>query len=194
MGERTHVTRALHVVLAAERVHPHAKAANVARRHRQIGHGHHHGRTLGVFGHTQAVINRTVARGGVGPRRSAQHLSVDAGDFGECLGAVLGQADEIEPGFERGLVAALINKVVVHEPFGGHHMRDRIEHRHVSAGHELQVVLRLNVRRAHQIDRARVDHDQICTLSQPALHARAEHGVRVGRVGADHHNGVGLLD
>ena len=72
-------------------------------------------------------------------------------------------------------------------------MRDRIQHRHIGAGHQLQVVLRLNVGRAHQVDRARIDHDQIRTLTQPALHARAENGVGVGRVGTDHHDGVGLL-
>ena len=54
-------------------------------------------------------------------------------------------------------------------------------------------MFRLNVRRAHQIDRTRIDHDQIRTLAQAALHARAEHRVSIGGVGADHHDGVGLL-
>ena len=193
MGERAHVAGALHVVLTTERVHAHPETADIACGHREVGHGHHHSRPLGVLGDTEAVVNRAVTRGGVGPCRSAKRLSVHAGDFGERFRAVLGQADKIEPGLKRSLVAALIDKVVVHEPFGGHHVRNRIKHRHVGAGHKLQVVLRLNVRRAHQIDRTRIDHDQVRTFAQPALHARAEHGVSIGRVGADHHDGVGLL-
>ena len=112
-----------------------------------------------MLGDTEAVVNRAIAGGGEGPGRGAHHPRIHASDLGERLGAVFGQADEIQPGFKRRLVTALIDKVVVHEAFGGHHVRDRIEHRHVGAGHQLQVVLRLNVRRAHQIDRTRIDHD-----------------------------------
>ena len=122
MGEGAHVAGALHVVLSPQRVHAHAKAADIACRHRQIGHGHHHSRALRVLGDTEAVVNRAVAGGGEGPGRGAHHPRIHASDLGERLGAVFGQADEIQPGFKRRLVTALIDKVVVHEAFGGHHM------------------------------------------------------------------------
>ena len=40
--ERAHVARALHVVLAAQRVDADAVAADVAGGHRQVGQAHHH--------------------------------------------------------------------------------------------------------------------------------------------------------
>ena len=42
------------------------------------------------------------------------------------------------------------------------------------------------MRRAHEIDAARIDDDQLRSLAQPLLHARSEHRMRVGRIGADH--------
>ena len=52
-------------------------------------------------------------------------------------------------------------------------------------GHELQVVVRLDVRRLHEVDAARIGHDQPRALAQALLHARGEDGVPVGRVRAD---------
>jgi hypothetical protein len=40
-------------------------------------------------------------------------------------------------------------------------MRHRGDHRDVGAGLELQVVVGLHMRRAHQVDAARVDDDQL---------------------------------
>ena len=70
--ERAHVARALHVVLAAQRIHADAVAADVAGRHREIGDRHHRGRALAVFGDAKAVIDRAVAAGGIEPRGGAQ--------------------------------------------------------------------------------------------------------------------------
>ena len=50
------------------------------------------------------------------------------------------------------------------------------------------------MRRAHQIDAARIDDDQLRALAQPLLHARGEDRMRVGRIGADHHDDIGLVD
>ena len=44
--ERAHVARTLHVVLAAQRIHADAFAADVAGRHREIRDAHDHGRAL----------------------------------------------------------------------------------------------------------------------------------------------------
>ena len=59
--ERAHVARTLHVVLAAQRIHADAFAADVAGRHREIGDAHHHRRALRVFGDAEAVVDRGVA-------------------------------------------------------------------------------------------------------------------------------------
>src|ERR1700752_2895866 len=58
--ERPHVAGALHVVLAAQRVHADAVATDIAACHRQVGHAHHHRRTLAVFGHPEAVVDGAI--------------------------------------------------------------------------------------------------------------------------------------
>ena len=50
------------------------------------------------------------------------------------------------------------------------------------------------MRRAHQIDAARIDDDELGALAQPLLHLRGEHGMGVGRIGADDQDDVGLVD
>ena len=79
--ERAHVARALHVVLAAQRVHADADAADVAGRHGEVRHAHDHGRALAVLGDAEAVIDRAVAAGRVEPRRGADIGGGDAGDL-----------------------------------------------------------------------------------------------------------------
>ena len=63
--ERAHVARALHVVLAAQRVHADAVAPDVAGGHGEVGHAHHHRGALAVLGDAEAVVDRRVAAGGV---------------------------------------------------------------------------------------------------------------------------------
>ena len=94
--EGAHVAGALHVVLAAQRIHPHAHAADVAGGHGEVGDRHHHGRALRMLGDAQAVVDGGIValRGGAGaciracihcapciqPRRAAHRLGRHAGD------------------------------------------------------------------------------------------------------------------
>ena len=71
VGERAHVARALHVVLAAQRVDADAFVADVAGGHREVGHAHDHGRALAVLGDAEAVVDRGVATRRVQPRGGA---------------------------------------------------------------------------------------------------------------------------
>ena len=59
--EGAHVARALHVVLAAERVHADAVAADVAGRHGEVRHPHDHRRSLAVLGDAEPVVDGRVA-------------------------------------------------------------------------------------------------------------------------------------
>ena len=52
-------------------------------------------------------------------------------------------------------------------------------------GCSAQMIIGLDMRRAHEIDPARIDDDQLRALAQPLLHARGEDRMAVGRVGAD---------
>ena len=56
--EGPHVAGALHVVLAAQRVHAHARAADVAGQHGKVGDADDGGRALAVFGDAQTVVDR----------------------------------------------------------------------------------------------------------------------------------------
>ena len=71
--EAAHVAAALHVVLAAQRVHPDAAAAEIAGRHGEVGDRHDRGAALAVLGHAEPVIDRAVAAGGdtAAPRRGS---------------------------------------------------------------------------------------------------------------------------
>ena len=96
--EGAHVAGALDVVLAAQRVHADAGAADIAGRHGEVGDRHDGGRALAVLGDAEAVIDRAVAAGGIEPRRAAQISSAgDAGDScsiasGLCCGSATNAA------------------------------------------------------------------------------------------------------
>ena len=79
--ERAHVARALHVVLAAQRVYADALAADVAGGHGEVCHAHHHGRALRMLGDAEAVEDAGVlAPRCIHPRGTAQILRVHADD------------------------------------------------------------------------------------------------------------------
>ena len=191
--ERAHVAGALHVVLAAQRVHADAGTADIAGRHRQIGDRDHGGRTLAVLGDAEPVIDRAIAAGGVDASGFAQVVGIDAGEDGGRFRAVLGLGDERRPFFELGPVAALAHEGFVDETFGDDDMRQRRHDGDVGAGHQGQMQ-RLHVRRFHHLGAARIDHDQLRALAQPLLQAGGEHRMGGGRVGADDHGDVGILD
>src|SRR6185437_15716150 len=107
MREAAHVATALHVVLAAQRVHADAGPADIAGGHREIGDAHYRGAALAVLRHAQPVIDRAVAAGGVQPRRGTNGFRRHAGDLLHFLRAVARFADERGPGVERVHVAAL---------------------------------------------------------------------------------------
>ncbi len=89
--------------------------------------------------------------------------------------------------------AARERVVVLREAFRDDDVRERVDDRDVRAGPQLQVLGGLDVRRLHEVDRARVDDDELRALAQAALELRAEHRVAVGRVRADHDDHVRLL-
>ena len=192
--EAAHVAAALHVVLAAQRVHADATAADVAGRHRQVGERHHRGGALAVLGDAQPVVDRAVARLGVEPRRRTDRLRRHAAELLHFLRAVARFGDERRPVGERLGIAALAHEGLVHQALGDDDMRQCGQHRDVGAGTQRQVMAGLDMRHAHQVDAARIDHDQLGAFAQPALHARGEHRMTIGRIGADDHDHVGLID
>ncbi len=191
--ERAHVAGALHVVLAAQRVHADAGAADIAGHHREVGDRDHRGGALAVLGDTESVIDRAVAAGRVDPRRLAQILRVDAGHDRGRFGAVLLLGDEGRPILELAPVAAFAHEALVDQPFGDDDMGERRDHGDVGAGQQRQVQ-RLHMRRFHHLGAAWIDHDQLGALAQPLLQPRGEHRMSRRRIGADDQDDVGVLD
>ncbi len=190
--ERAHVARALHVVLAAQGIHADAVASDIARRHGEIGHADDHRRTLAVLGDAEPVIDRAVAGGRVKPRRLANFLRRHAGDFFHRFGRILGPQDEVAPVLEVLYVAAFANEFLVDQAFLRDGVGNRVDHRHVCARLQRQMVRGLDMGHAHQIDAARIDHDHFRAFANAPLHARSEHGMGIGRIGADNHDDVGI--
>ena len=110
------------------------------------------------------------------------------------LGRAIRMRDERLPLLVRRPLAALRDVALVRQPFRHDDVRQRIDHRDVRARPQLQVIVRLDVRRAHDADLARIDDDELRALSQPPLHLRGEHRMTLGRIRADEHDHIGLHD
>ena len=185
MRERAHVARALHVVLAAQRIHADAGPADVARRHGEVGDRHDRRRALAVLGDAEAVVDRRVAARGIKTGGCADCFRIDAGVLLHGLRRVRAVGDEIRPFAELIQSQRSRDERLVDETFRDDHVRHRSQHGDVGAGLQRQMIGGLDVRRAHEVDAARIDDDQLGALAQALLHAAAEHRVAVGRVGAD---------
>ena len=147
-----------------------------------------------MLGDAEPVVDRGIAAGRIKPRRAANEIGRHAGDFLDLFRAVARLGDESGPVLELRPVAALAHESLVDEPFGDDHMRQRRQDGDVGAGLQGEVIIGLDMRRAHEVDAARIDDDELRALAQALLHARGEHRMAVGRVGADDEHDVGVLD
>ena len=192
--EGAHVAGTLDVVLAAQRIDADAGAADVAGGHGEVGDGHDRRRSLAVLGDAEAVIDRAVAGRGVEAGGGADVGGGHAGDAGDRLRAVFRLQDEGPPGREVFACAAAGDEFLIDQPFADHDVGQRVEHGDVAARLERQMMRRGDVRRAHEVDGARIDHHQLGAFADAALEQRAEHRMAVGRIGADDDDHVGRQD
>jgi hypothetical protein len=93
-----------------------------------------------------------------------------------------------------GEVAEVADEGLVDQTLGDDGVCQRVQDRGVGARPQRQVILRLDMRHAHDVGAPRIDHDQLGAGAQPLLHARGEDRVRVGRIGADDQDHVALVD
>ena len=147
-----------------------------------------------MFGDAEAVVDRAVSAGGVKTRRLAKLLRIDAGRRRDGFRRMALVGDEARPGFEIREIAALAHEGLVDQAFGDDHMGERVQHRDIGAGLQRQMIVGLDMRALHEVDLPRIDDDEPRSCAQPLLEARGEDGVRVGRIGADDDDHVGLVD
>ena len=192
--EGAHVAGALDVVLAAQRVHADAGAADIAGEHGEVGDAHHGGGALRMFGDAEAVVDRAVAAGGKEAGGGAQVGGGDAGQHLGRLGRMARVGDEGGIVLEFVPVAAVADEALGDQALGHDHMGHGGDDGDIGAGAQRQVMGGLDMGRLDEVDPAGVDHDEPCALAQALFQARGEDGVAVGRVGADDDDDVGLFD
>ncbi len=119
-----------------------------------------------MLGDAEPVIDRAIAAGGVEPGRVANEIGAGTPEiFSTCFRAMPLVGDERRPILELVPVAALAHEFLVHQPFRDDHMGQRRHHRDIGAGLQRQMVLRLDMRRAHHVDAARIEDDQLGALA-----------------------------
>ena len=93
-------------------------------------------------------------------------------------GLFSGRAMNVFPVGKRVFFASLSDERSVDQSFGDDHVRERVDDGDVGSWPQLKVLLRLDVRRPHEVDATRIDDDQFCAFSEALLHTRCEDGVR----------------
>ena len=123
---------------------PTPSPADIAGRHGEVGHRHHHGGALAVLGDAEPVVDRAVAAGGVEPGGGAHLGGRHAGEIArQRLRRMLrGSATKSRPGRGIGDIAALGARRPRRQALGDDDMRHRIDQRDVGAGQQRQVVRR----------------------------------------------------
>ena len=159
MREAAHIACALDVVLATKRINTDTPAANIAGRHRQVCDGHNGRAALGMFGDTEAVIDRSIATGGIKPRGCAKLFGVHQRYRLQIFGAIAGLRNELGPMAIFVPVATLPNECLIGQTFGDDDMGHRRQHGNIRAGAKRKMVLRLDMRRTDNVGAARVDDD-----------------------------------
>ena len=155
--KRSHVARALHVVLSAQRVDADAFAAEIAGGHRQVGDGHHHRRALAVLGDAEPVVDRAVAgRRRTGAPRARTRSGSTPVDDAVASGELRGFGDERLPSLVRIDLAPRRRRTArLVSPSVTTTWAMALNSATLVPGRTLQVIVGLDVRGAHEGDLTR---------------------------------------
>ena len=171
------VRRALHVVLAAQRVQPGAGTADLAGHQRERDQAARVVGAVDVLRDAHPPEDDGGGRGGVFARDGADGRRVDAADRRHLL-----RREGLDMRLQRLEPLGVASDIVwVVEPLGDDRVHHRIEESHVGAGLELQHVGRVPAERLA----ARVHDDQGLARLGRVLEERRRHGVIHRGVGAD---------
>ena len=132
-----------------------------------------------MLGDAQTIVDGRIWSCCIHTRCSANFRGGNTSHTFKCFGGVLGFGDKFTPFVEALVVAARGHIVFGHQAFGDHHMGQRVDESHIGARFQGQVVLRLYMGAADQINFAGICHDEFGATAQSTLHARGKHRVGV---------------
>ena len=184
-GDQPRVARALHVVLAAQRVQARAGLADLAGDGAQRDQAARVVGAVDVLAHAHAPEDHR----GLGLRKRTRHLAQclgrDAAHRRHGLGAAAHHV-----GLERlEIVGAIADKCLIHQAFVDHRVDQCVEQGHVGVGLELQRAPGV----AADVGHARVGQHDLGATFCGVLHPGGGHGVVGCGVGADHEDQLGML-
>ena len=177
---------ALHVVLAAQRMKPGAGPADLAAYQRQRNEAARIVGAVHVLGNAHAPEDHGPLGAAEGAGDLADGLWRDAGDRGHRLGAVGGEM-LLQPLEILGIGLEVLHVV---EALFDDHMHDAVEQGHVARRLELEHEAGVF---AHRLP-ARIDDDELGAALRRLFEEGGGHRVVLGRIGADDHDHVGMLD
>ena len=183
-GDQAGVGRALHVVLATQRVQAGAGAADLAGHQRQRDEAARVVGAVHVLADAHAPQDHGGAAGGVQARHFADRGRVDAAH--RCHGLGAESAHVVAQGFVA--LGAVGDEVGIDQPFLHDHVHQRVQQCHVGVRAELQHAVGV----AREVRAARVHQDELGTLAHRVLDEAGRYRVVHHRVGADDDDDLGL--
>ena len=179
------VGRALHVVLAAQRVQPRPGPADLAGDQRQRDQAARIVGAVRMLGDAHAPEDDRTLGAGEGARNLAQRVRLDAADGRHLLRREF--LDALLPGLEPldvGLDVLLVVQFLLDD-----HVEHRVEHRDVSAILELHHAPGVALQRLP----ARIHYDKLRAALRRLLEEGRRHRMVLDRVRADHDDDFGVL-
>ncbi len=183
--DQTRVGRALHVVLAAQRMQTRTRTADLAGDERERNETARVVGAVRVLRHAHAPEDDRAFGAGIGARHFTKCVGVDAADRRHFLGREL--LDVFLPGVEALDVG--LDVLLVVELFLDDHVQHGVEHRNVRAVLELHHLPGVALHRRA----ARVHDDELGATLRRLLEEGGSDRVVLGRVRADHDDQLGIL-
>mmetsp|Transcript_22998 Transcript_22998/g.38834 ORF Transcript_22998/g.38834 Transcript_22998/m.38834 type:complete len:682 (+) Transcript_22998:1800-3845(+) len=184
--DQTCIRRALHVVLTAQRVQTRAGATHLTGHQGQRDQTARIIRAMDVLRHAHTPKDHRRFGPRKGPRHVPQHLGLDAANLCHLLG---GKGRKVFL-LRLPILGIGVDILLVVEVLFDNRVHDRIQHRHIRAGPELQHMRRETLERLTP----RIHHDQLATALGELLEISRRNRVVFDRVAADGNRHIRILD
>ena len=185
-GNQTGVAGTLHIVLAAQRVQPRARLANLARHRCQRNQAARIVSTVHMLADAHAPQNHRAFGFGKFTRHFTQRLGWNTADRCHGFGAI--GLDVFFQCFK--ITGTLGNEIIRYQPFLNHRIDQRIKHGNIGIGLELQRTPSVFA----DVCDARVSQHNFCAALCGVFHPGGSHRMVGGRVRANDKNQIRMLN